>query len=99
MRAGARQASPRASPAGALVRRLFTVASLLLCLLWWTSFWACTVFLCTIFTLSAWNGATYYFDFFLHRYTASLRSRKKSSGSALPPSPDELSTAATKKAA
>ncbi|KDD75513.1 hypothetical protein H632_c645p2, partial [Helicosporidium sp. ATCC 50920] len=40
--------------------------------LWWRSQIACTLFLLSVFTASAWNGASFYFDIFSRRYISDL---------------------------
>lgn len=44
----------------------------LLARLFWASFWAHTIFLVFILSLSAFNGASFYFEVFAHRYVDNL---------------------------
>ena len=49
--------------------------------IWWRSQWAGAALIVAAFILSAWNGATYYFEVFAHRYLAAVgveRRRSKS---------------------
>ncbi|KAK9814724.1 hypothetical protein WJX72_010536 [[Myrmecia] bisecta] len=47
-------------------------AAVLTTLIWWRSYWAHTIFLILCAAASAWNGATYYFDVFAHRYVSGV---------------------------
>ncbi|KAK9805607.1 hypothetical protein WJX72_007502 [[Myrmecia] bisecta] len=50
----------------------YTALTFALCKVWWNSYWAHTTFLLIILMWSAWNGASYYFEVFAHRYVAAL---------------------------
>ena len=53
-----------------------TTMTLVLTKLWWSYKSAHTLFLIFVLTVSAWNGASFYFNFFAHRYVSSLQSIK-----------------------
>ena len=53
-----------------------TTMTLVLTKLWWSYKSAHTLFLMFVLTVSAWNGASFYFNFFAHRYVSSLQSIK-----------------------
>lgn len=55
-----------------------TTMTFAMCKLWWASYEAHTVFLLCILAVSAWNGASYYFDYFSKHYFAGLGARSKS---------------------
>lgn len=42
------------------------------CKIWWNSYMAHSVFLLAILCISAWNGASYYFEVFAHRYVQTV---------------------------
>ena len=49
-----------------------TMATFAVSKIWWSSYGAHTAFLLSCLVVSAWNGASYYFDVFAHRYVAGL---------------------------
>ncbi|CAL8464752.1 g4287 [Coccomyxa elongata] len=55
-----------------------TTMTFALCKVWWSSYAAHTAFLLFILAVSAWNGASYYFDYFSKHYFAGLGARSKS---------------------
>ncbi|PSC73684.1 membrane transporter [Micractinium conductrix] len=65
-----------------LLHLALTLGTLLLNQLWWASYAANTAFLAFIFAASSWSGATYYFDYFAHRYAASVGLARRRTGSA-----------------
>ena len=56
-----------------------TGATFAVCKIWWNYYHAHTIFLLVILTISAWNGASYYFEVFAHRYVDSVGLPSKSS--------------------
>lgn len=42
------------------------------CKVWWNFYMAHTIFLLAILCISAWNGASYYFEVFAHRYVQTV---------------------------
>ena len=49
-----------------------TAATFAVAKIWWSFYGAHTAFLLACLAVSAWNGASYYFDVFAHRYVAGL---------------------------
>lgn len=49
-----------------------TAATFAVCKIWWMSCRAHTAFLLCVLCISAWNGASFYFEVFAHRYVAAL---------------------------
>lgn len=49
-----------------------TGATFAVCKVWWNYYHAHTVFLLAILCVSAWNGASYYFEVFAHRYVETV---------------------------
>lgn len=49
-----------------------TMATFAVSKIWWSFYGAHTAFLLGCLAVSAWNGASYYFDVFAHRYIAGL---------------------------
>ena len=49
-----------------------TMATFAVAKIWWSFYGAHTAFLLSCLAVSAWNGASYYFDVFAHRYVAGL---------------------------
>lgn len=49
-----------------------TMATFAVAKIWWSFYGAHTFFLLACLAVSAWNGASYYFDVFAHRYVAGL---------------------------
>lgn len=55
-----------------------TTMTFALCKVWWSSYAAHTAFLLFILAVSAWNGASYYFDYFSKHYFAGIGQISKS---------------------
>ena len=49
-----------------------TALTFAVCKIWWNYYHAHCFFLMTILCISAWNGASYYFEVFAHRYVSSV---------------------------
>ncbi len=49
-----------------------TAATFAVAKIWWNSYHAHTLFLVFVLCMSSWNGASFYFDVFAHRYIAQL---------------------------
>ena len=67
---------PHAAPVQPLVYMslhiFLTAATFAVAKIWWSFYGAHTAFLLACLAVSAWNGASYYFDVFAHRYVAGL---------------------------
>ncbi|GAB4824156.1 hypothetical protein N2152v2_011202 [Parachlorella kessleri] len=80
---------------------VLSVVAMMFNSLWWSNYTACTLFMLSVFTVSAWNGASFYFDVFAHRYVTGLglelreKRRAASQDTSTPPTP---STASRRKA-
>ena len=49
-----------------------TAATFAVAKIWWNYYHAHTLFLVFVLSMSSWNGASFYFDVFAHRYVAQL---------------------------
>lgn len=49
-----------------------TAATFAVAKIWWNYYHAHTLFLVFVLSMSSWNGASFYFDVFAHRYLAQL---------------------------
>lgn len=65
-----------------------TLAAMSVNVLWWSNQSACSAVIVGAFAVAAWNGASFYFEVFLHRYLAGLgmEQRRQQSKSPAPAS-------------
>jgi hypothetical protein len=68
---------PLQEPAYMLIQYFYALLTIVPCPLWFWSRWASGIFLSAVFSLSAWNGATYYIDVFGTRFQKELEALKK----------------------
>lgn len=51
---------------------VMTAISMVLCKIWWANQYACSLFVVSMYAVSAWNGANFYFEVFARRYLRDL---------------------------